>query len=366
MQEINKIIVSVTTDLNTDQRVQKVCRSLVKEGYSVELIGRQLSNSKKLSLESYKQHRINLRVQKGVSFYALFNLTLFVKLLFKKADVLYANDLDTLPANYVVSKLKRIPLIYDSHEYFTEVPELQSRQRVKAVWEYIESRIFPNLKYCITVSKRIAESYTDKYGVRVNLIRNFPQRQKVEAKAKKRQIIYQGALNIGRGLEDIINAMPYVENACLQIAGTGDIEKKLKNLRDRLELNDRVHFLGKVEPEELRGITAKSLLGVSLEEDLGLNYRYALPNKVFDYFMAATPVLYSNLVEFKELIKSTSIGEELKSRKPELLARQINEMLDSKSQHEWQSNCLRLAQEFCWENEEKVLFKLLEKIKNEA
>lgn len=366
MQQAKKIIVSVTTDLSTDQRVQKVCHSLVKKGYAVELIGRELPSSKPLTTKAFRQLRFKLPLHKGAAFYAIFNVALFLRLLFKRVDILYANDLDTLPANYLVSLLKRVPLIYDSHEYFTEVPELQKRKKVKAFWENMEGKMLPKLKYALTVSSRIADAYFKKYGLKMHLVRNFPQMQKSESFNKKRQIIYQGALNLGRGIEDLLEAIPYVDNAILLIAGSGDLEQELIELRNRLGLNDKVHFLGRLEPSELREYTAKSMLGVSLEKDLGLNYRYALPNKLFDYLQAGTPVLYADLIEFKELIQEAEIGEELKSRKPELLAEQINRMLDSKEQKLWQANCLKLAEIYTWEEEEKILFSLMEEVEHEA
>ncbi|MEQ8908481.1 MAG: glycosyltransferase [Vicingaceae bacterium] len=367
MQRAKKIFVSVSSDLSTDQRVQKTCRSLVKGGYSVELIGRRLPSSKPLKNEIFRQYRLNLPFTKGAAFYATFNIALFIRLLFSKVDILYANDLDTLPANYLIAKLKQIPLIYDSHEYFTEVPELQKRKKVKKIWERIEKRILPNLKYAITVSKRIAEAYQSKYGLKMRLVRNFPNKEEATiVQTKKRQIIYQGALNLGRGLEDLLQAMPFVENAYLVIAGGGDLEEQLKELRDRLELQEEVQFLGRVDPIDLKKQTQKSMLGVSLEKDLGLNYRFALPNKLFDYLQAATPILYANLVEFKDLIQGVAVGEELESRKPELLAKQINRMLDSISQKEWQANCLKLAEVYTWEKEEVVLLKLLKEVEQNA
>ena len=96
----------------------------------------------------------------------------FILLFAKRNDLLISNDLDTLLANYLASKIRKIPLLYDSHEYFTEVPELRARAGTKKVWESIEGRILPKLKYAMTVSDSIAAAYHEKYGTPFRVIRN--------------------------------------------------------------------------------------------------------------------------------------------------------------------------------------------------
>ncbi len=146
MARKKRAIVSVTNDLYTDNRVNKICLFLQQQGYDVLLVGRQKKDSIELPKRSYATKRFKLAKEKGAGFYALFNLRLFFFLLTKRASLLVSNDLDTLLANYAASKFKpNARLVYDSHEYFTEVPELIHRPRVQKVWEAIESWIFPKL-----------------------------------------------------------------------------------------------------------------------------------------------------------------------------------------------------------------------------
>jgi hypothetical protein len=128
------ILVSVINDLNTDQRVHKICTFIEQQGYRVVLIGRKRKASDPMETRSYQTMRMRLLFEKGGLFYAEFNLRLFFLLLFKRSHILVANDLDTLLANFLVAKLKRKKLVYDSHEFFTEVPELLNRPRTRAVW----------------------------------------------------------------------------------------------------------------------------------------------------------------------------------------------------------------------------------------
>lgn len=130
---------SVTNDLYTDQRVRKVCEFLVESNYEVILCGRLLANSAPMPKTSYKTVRFKLPFTKGPLFYATYNLRLFFYLLFHRFDDLLANDLDTLLANAMVKTLKpKGRLFYDSHEFYTGVPELVNRPKVQKIWTKIE------------------------------------------------------------------------------------------------------------------------------------------------------------------------------------------------------------------------------------
>ena len=135
-----RIIVSVTNDLTTDQRVAKICNSLTDLNLEVILVGRILKKSIQIN-RNYSTKRFKLWFNKGPLFYANYNIRLFFFLLFTKTDFLWSNDLDTLLANHIISKWKSKKLIFDSHEYFTEVPELIDRPKVQKIWKRLEQKL---------------------------------------------------------------------------------------------------------------------------------------------------------------------------------------------------------------------------------
>ncbi|PQB07897.1 hypothetical protein BST83_12610 [Polaribacter filamentus] len=361
---LKRVLVTVTNDLSTDQRVDKVCTTLLNDGYRVLLIGRKLKNSIPISRD-YKTKRIQLLFNQGFLFYAEYNFRIFLLLFFSKKDILLSNDLDSLFANYAVSVLQNKKLVYDSHELFPEIPELVHRPFVKKFWSSLEKLLLPKLKNTYTVCKSIADYYNERYATNFKIVRNLPTFKKVEvgklpfSMDDKKIIIYQGALNIGRGLELMIDAMEYLENHLLIIAGNGDIYTNLKERSKNKLTENKVHFLGKLLPSELQKITPLADIGLSLEEDLGLNYRYALPNKIFDYIQAEIPILVSNLPEMKQIVIKYKVGEIIKLRTPQALAYQIQTML----KNEYSESILKAKQELTWDHEKITLQNIFKNLK---
>jgi glycosyltransferase involved in cell wall biosynthesis len=369
---LKKVSLSVINDLVTDNRVHKVSTSLQQMGFEPVLIGRLLPESQPVK-RNYITHRMKLFFRKELMFYFEYNLRLFFYLLKLNADVLVANDLDTLPANYLASRIRRKPLIYDSHEYFTEVPELVNRPKVKAFWTRIEKALVPKVDAAYTVCESIAEVYRNKYGVDFKVVRNLPvrtssvnihpmtQSHRMNSNAPK-IILYQGALNLGRGLEDTIKAMQFIEGAELWLAGDGDLTRQLKDLVGKLKLESTVKFLGRLPLQELNEVTRKADLGISLEEDLGLNYRFALPNKLFDYIQAGVPVLVSDLPEMRRVIDNYKVGTYVDAGHRGSLAEEIKDALfNDEKRRIWMKNLSLAAEVLHWEQEENVLKRIFQR-----
>ena len=368
-----KIIVSVTNDLSTDQRVDKICNTLVDLGFEVLLIGRKLKNSTPLN-RRYSTSRMALLFNKGPLFYAMYNCSLFFKLIFIKKDILVANDLDTLLANYMVSKLFNIKLVYDSHELFTAVPELIARPKTQLIWKKIEAYIFPKLKNVYTVNDIIADIYSKKYGVVVNVVRNIAPKYNCEkidsefiaqTKGTNKMLILQGAgINIDRGGEEAVEMMQYLENIILYIIGSGDVFDILKEKIKTLNLTNKVVVLDKMPYNELMKYTQIADLGLSLDKNTNLNYEYSLPNKIFDYIQAQTPLLVSNRKIIAQIVNSHQIGQVINTHNPKKMAEAVSAIFNNQPQYaNWIKNIKDAASIYNWENESKKLTAIYNNLK---
>ncbi len=313
-----RIFISTTNDISTDNRVNKVALLLLDLGYDVCWIGRELPGSQPLN-RPYKTRRMKLIFRKGGLFYAEFQLRLLLTLFFAadRKSVLLSNDLDTLLPNFLVSRFFGIPIVYDSHEYFCGVPEIQGRW-VKRVWQGIEREIFPRLPFVWTVNESIADLYEADYGNRPRVFRNIsppPPKMAWRSRAElglpeeKKIAINQGSgMNVDRGLEEALEAVAGMDDWLLLLVGSGDAIPALKQRVEAKGWQDKVRFVGRVPYAELLSYTACADVGLSLDKDTNINYRFSLPNKLFDYIHCGVPVVTSKVVEVARVVDDYGVG----------------------------------------------------------
>jgi glycosyltransferase involved in cell wall biosynthesis len=279
--------------------------------------------------------------RKGILFYAFFNIRLFFYLLLHKSDLLVSNDLDTLLPCFLISKLKRLTLVYDSHEYFTGVPEIQDRPFVKWVWKNIEKPIFPRLSNVMTVSDSIALRYEKEYGIRPLTVRNCPvkeedimpiPREEIGVDPQQLLLILQGTgVNADRGGEELIDAINLTDNVSLMVVGSGDVLELMKKKVTELSLGSRVIFIPVCQREELMRYTKTADAGLSLDKNTNENHRFSLPNKLFDYIGAGIPVIASDLYEVRKVLTEHRCGILIPEVNPGEISKAIIRLRDDRA-----------------------------------
>ena len=352
------IIACVTTDLTFDQRMQRICSALQDAGYHVTLIGRQKKSSLPLDKKNYRQVRLKTPVEKGALFYAFYNFRLFFFLLFSPASILNSVDSDTLLACTLVSRIRGLPLIYDAHEYFVELPELQGRPAVQKIWEKITRWGTRHCNAAYTVGPALASILSQRYKLPFEVIRNLPIPRKIKPQKKKDQriLLYQGALNAGRGLEQLIQAMHHLPHLQLWLAGEGDLSDDLREKVKKENLQDRIRFLGYLKPEALQELTPQASIGLNLLENRGLNYYYSLANKAFDYIQAGIPAIHMDFPEYRALNQAFEVAILIPDLSEISLTVAIQRLTEDQEHYQkLADNCKRAAEYYHWENEKEQL-----------
>ena len=369
---VPRLVFAVTTDLNYDQRMQRICASLARAGYAVLLVGWQRPTSVPLGPQPYAQHRLRGWFQHGKLFYLEYNLRLLLYLLGQRATAWACADLDAALPTWLRARLGGQPFVYDAHELFTQVPEVVARPRVQRLWQWVEDFIVPRARLRYTVGPALARLFEARHpGCPFGVVRNVPaegvgemiDNQNDISNSQPPTLLYQGALNVGRGLAELLAAMPQVP-ARLIICGEGDCSAALRQQAAGLGLlaSGQVEFRGYVLPADLRVLTARATVGIMLLENTGLSYYYSLANKFFDYVQAGIPQLCIDFPEYRALNAQYEVAELVPDLAPATLAAALARLLPGGQPgpryHALAANCCRARADWNWQREEQKLVEL--------
>jgi len=361
------IMVSVISELTTDQRVIRISSTLQEMGFDVKLIARKFSDSLPLDNYNFKAKRIRCFFRKGFMQFAEFNTKLFFHLLFCKTDYLLANDLDSLVPNYVISILRGKKIFYDTHEYYTGVPELKNSVVKKGIWKFFENWIFPKLKVVYTVNESIKRLYTEEYGNKISVIRNVPVSIEIEPIPKPEKwkdkiiLLIQGVgIHPNRGGLQLLEMMKFLpENYYLVYIGGGGEWNTILNKRKEWGLENKVEMINKMPPLQLKQYTQLAHLGFSLDGAENINYLYNLPNKIFDYMHAGVPIMATPIPEVKTIIEQYQCGICFKSQDTKEMASEIIALMECPECYQRiRENAILASKELCWENEKNKLISI--------
>lgn len=357
---MKKISLCVTNNLVYDQRMHRICVSLQNAGYQVTLIGRSLGDKNETVPLPFGHVRLHCFFRKKAFFYAEFNIRLFFYLIFSMQDIICANDSDTLPACSLAAWLKKKILVFDAHEYFIEVPELEKRNLVRMIWHILTKVFIRKSKLCYTVSQSLAKELSKVYHKKFEVIRNVPSLDETVSNEYQNQkgqyILYQGAVNKGRGLEMLIDAMEEIDLQLI-IAGGGDILDELKRRAEEKKLDQKVIFMGYLMPEEIKPLTKNAFIGYNLLENYSKSYYFSLSNKFFNYMHAGIPSLSNDFPEYRMIIEQLQCGLLVDLEKNAIVNAVKKLQQDETFYQKLRLNSLHAAQEYCWQKEEQNLLK---------
>ncbi len=381
------VVLSVINDLHSDQRVHRTATLWVERGYRVVVLGRTYPNPAPLQ-RPYETHRLACRFNRGPWFYLEFQVRLWFALKRLRPDVYLANDLDTLGPNAWWAMRRAKQLVYDSHEYFLGAPELESRPLVQRLWRGVERYGIPRTDFRVTVNPSIADQYAREYGSTWDVVRNVPLaaelpwgpdgewpdaavrtlavRAELGLPADKTLWILQGAgINVDRGAEELVDAAALCPEVELVVVGSGDAIPQLQQ-RVTVRGTTNVRFVGRVPREELRRFTAAADLGFSLDKPKSQNYRWSLPNKLFDYVQAGIPVVASDLVEVARVVRETGAGTVLTELTPLAIAAAARDLMQPATYAAASQAARQAAHRYHWGHEAQVWHRLIDRLEGRA
>lgn len=182
-------------------------------------------------------------------------------------------------------------------------------------------------------------------------------------KNKNPLILYIGRLQYYKSLNVFIKAakkvLESVPTAEFVIAGNGEEKKKLQKFADRLNISEKIKFLGKVSEEEKISLYQKAWVFVnpSFMEGWGIT--------TIEANACGTCAVASNVAGLRDSIKNPHTGFLVKYADHEGFADSIIKLVkDKKLRKEMSEESVKWAKSFSWESSAKKLLKILTKTVN--
>ncbi|WP_156290919.1 glycosyltransferase [Oceanobacillus salinisoli] len=286
-------------------------------------------------------------------------------------DIYHSNDLNTMPQGWVSAKwrLKKKPLIYDSHEVQT------SRTGYDSPWYKRFELFFINRMDSMIVENDTRAKYNeDLYGFYPHVLHNYPslEIQQTEEKVNlhamlglpsdEKILLYQGGIQAGRGLEKLIEAYPLFNEGTLVYIGDGKIKEKLQQMVKERNLEDKIRFIPKVPVRDLPKYTKNAYLGFQVLNNINFNHWSASSNKLFEYMMNEVPVVACDFPEIKKVIEESEVGVTVDPHNPKEIAKGVNYILRNPDKRDlYSKNCKEARLQYNWELEQNNLLKVYQK-----
>lgn len=365
MERTKKIHISFLGNPRFDSRITNLSNSLREDNCKVSVLGFDWF----ISSEDYIDEETKIFAIKknkfSLFFYLHFVFILISELVRSSADVYFAEDLYTLPFVTTIAKIKRAKVYYNSREIYAHLGGLRNRPMLQSIVKSIEKFFIKQIDLVLTTGPLDSEYIEKLYKISETLvIRNIPLYQKAVSKIDLRKkynidqgkiiLIYQGVILLGRGLEQIINAIARLPKTVLIILGEGEQKNNFIELAKKLNVSGRIIFAGSVDQKDLINYTAGGDVGLSLIENISISYYHALPNKLFEYIMAGLPVLCSDLPQMKAVIEKYNVGESINIEDEENIFSTLNKWCANPNLLEaYKKNCAVAAKELNWQEEYK-------------
>lgn len=357
------------SSLLTDGRSLNALRSISKIANVICISQTAENDFQKINLNSNISHFSIPKTQKRLIFnWRNFNKKAQKLISVINTNIFWASDLYSLKTALILAK-KGDYIIYDSREIYSALGNLSKHYFKQKILAILEKKWAKKVDHFVVSGNLDAKYLKDYFHTNkpFTTIYNVPKykeclksniiSEKFPFIKDKTILLYQGAVHYGRGIEPILKFITKNKQFAFVVLGEGHFFKKAKELAYKLNVLDRVVFVGSVPYEELHHWTCSAHIGINLIEPISFSYELALPNKMFEYIMAGLPQIASNLPAMREIINKYKVGACIQNFSEEEIANSIDEILQNYSMY--RKNCLEAAKLFNYETEEKKVHEII-------
>jgi hypothetical protein len=267
----------------------------------------------------------------------------------KNIKCIHANDLDTLPAAYIISRITGSKLVYDAHELFNELYSDYTHS-LKVWLKLLEGWLMPRCDATYTVNSDIAEVMRDRYGVLPEVVMNCPYYctvTRTRTGVHEPYIIYLGSYQEERCIESVIKSIKWWENHDwkLFLRGWGGYENYLRRIAREFTDDTECVFLEPVPTDKIVESLVEFDIGIiPYPPHKTLNNKYSSPNKIFEYMMAGVvPIVPYGSVTMEHIVDEIGVNVRFESCVDHSIAIAIDTLICDPQFGEYRERCLELA-----------------------
>lgn len=244
-----------------------------------------------------------------------------------RPHLVQAHDLDALEAAVTLGERLKVPVVYDTHELWSEQPFIDSREAVDH-WDNLEGDLIKRTHAVITVNDPLARILEERYGLsKVVPLHNCQEDQELPDRPPNRKpvALYQGAYVPHRGLEQVIAAAQKTDKVQFSFRGFGSSEEELR----ALDRGGKIEWCPPVPGPEVVQAASTADIGLIPFLPTCLNHYYSTPNKLFEYMSAGLAIAGSHIPEIAKFTADCEMGALFDPYSPAHIASTLDEMVDS-------------------------------------
>jgi len=294
-------------------------------------------------------------------------LEAFNKLSNVHADLILANDLQTLPLALKVARGAKVVL--DAHEYAPRQYEdvLSWRLLIQNYWTYLCRKYIPQVHAMMTVCPGIAETYERDTRVKPLVITSAPDYEDLEPNVlnengKCIRLVHHGAAVPSRKIENMIRMMDDLDERFeLNLMFVESHPRYLHYLKRLAEKRSAIRFLPPQPMNQLPRYLNQFDIGVYLLEPRNFNSLHSLPNKFFEFIQARLAVAIGPSPEMARIAREHDLGVVSEDFSPKTLAQCLRN-LDPKTINYYKLQSHKVARILSAEKNKELLLDLVEKL----
>lgn len=318
----NKIYYVRSTSIINDSRASKEITSLVKNNYSVHVLGwdrdSRISDSKNISIKNYKISCCFFKFNAGYgeSIRNVFGLFLFqIWMLYKlikdskKYNCIHACDFDCGFVSLIVSKLFSKKLVYDMYDYYSDSRSMPPR--IEKIINCLENRVINNADVSIICGEWRKQQIKNAKPKKLVIIHNTPDITNIEnkiiikSKSKKIKLGYIGILQDHRLILEILEEIKNNSKYELHIGGFGKFDKEIKQAAAKYK---NIYFYDSLPYSDVLCLERDCDILFATYDPSIKNHKYSAPNKVYEAMALGKPIIVCKNTGIDELVIENKIG----------------------------------------------------------